>query len=136
VAASSSSNAWAVGNYYNGAVGNHFNQAGVRRTLIVHWNGRAWKGQPPPSQAQPAYQSEPHRPVDQNLHPRTHTDDNTLPSDRHPERGPGTGRRADCRAGQSRRLALAGITGGRRNWTVSMISVVSMPCRYVLVTLR
>jgi hypothetical protein len=44
VAASSSSNAWAVGNYYNGAVGNHFNQAGVRRTLIVHWNGRAWKG--------------------------------------------------------------------------------------------
>jgi hypothetical protein len=34
------------------------------------------------------------------------------------------------------RPALAGIMGGRRAWIVSMISVLSMPCTYVLVTPR
>jgi hypothetical protein len=34
VSAVSASNAWAVGSYVSG---------GVKRTLIEHWNGRAWK---------------------------------------------------------------------------------------------
>jgi erythromycin esterase-like protein len=34
VAATSSTNAWAVGDYYNGT---------ANQTLIEHWNGRAWK---------------------------------------------------------------------------------------------
>jgi hypothetical protein len=37
---------------------------------------------------------------------------------------------------QSLSPALAGITGAVRAWIVLMISVVSMPCRYVLVTPR
>jgi hypothetical protein len=40
VAATSSSNAWAVGDYYNGT---------TFRTLIVHWNGTGWKRQPSPN---------------------------------------------------------------------------------------
>ena len=40
VAASSASNAWAVGRYYNGT---------AERTLIEHWNGKAWKVQPSPN---------------------------------------------------------------------------------------
>ncbi|HXJ66679.1 MAG TPA: hypothetical protein VNN79_23210, partial [Actinomycetota bacterium] len=39
VAATSSTNAWAVGGYSNASVG---------RTLIEHWDGRAWKVQPSP----------------------------------------------------------------------------------------
>src|SRR5689334_10210569 len=39
VAATSSSNAWAVGDYFNGA---------SDQTLIEHWNGTAWKVQPSP----------------------------------------------------------------------------------------
>jgi hypothetical protein len=34
VAATSASNAWAVGDYYNGS---------VDKTLVLHWNGTAWK---------------------------------------------------------------------------------------------
>jgi hypothetical protein len=41
VAATSSSNAWAVG-FYDTA-------AGLARTVIEHWNGRAWKIQPSPN---------------------------------------------------------------------------------------
>jgi hypothetical protein len=41
VAATSSSNAWAVG-FFDGS-------AGLARTLIEHWNGRAWKVQPSPN---------------------------------------------------------------------------------------
>jgi hypothetical protein len=41
VAATSSSNAWAVG-FVDG-------RSGLARTLIEHWNGRAWKVQPSPN---------------------------------------------------------------------------------------
>jgi hypothetical protein len=44
VAASSSSNAWAVGKYYNGT---------AERTLIEHWNGQAWNVQPSPNAGSP-----------------------------------------------------------------------------------
>jgi hypothetical protein len=40
VAGTSSTNAWAVGDYYNGT---------TFRTLIVHWNGTAWKRQMSPN---------------------------------------------------------------------------------------
>jgi len=43
VAAVSRSSAWAVGNYYIGG------PSGVRRTLALHWNGRAWKQVPSPN---------------------------------------------------------------------------------------
>jgi hypothetical protein len=38
--ASSGTNAWAVGSYYNGS---------AYQTLIEHWNGKAWKVVPSPS---------------------------------------------------------------------------------------
>jgi hypothetical protein len=37
--------------------------------------------------------------------------------------------RADLDHGYRFRPALAGMTGGRRAWTVSMISLVSIPLR-------
>ncbi len=40
VTATSSKNAWAVGDYYNGT---------GERTLVEHWNGKAWKIQPSPN---------------------------------------------------------------------------------------
>jgi hypothetical protein len=40
VAAVSSNDAWAVGKYYNGT---------ADRTLILHWNGKAWKAQKSPN---------------------------------------------------------------------------------------
>src|SRR5205823_2852052 len=40
VAATSSTNAWAVGSYYNGT---------AELTLVEHWNGTAWKVQPSPN---------------------------------------------------------------------------------------
>jgi hypothetical protein len=46
VAARSARDAWAVGNYINGA--------GVNRTLVVHWNGTAWKAVPSPNAGAPA----------------------------------------------------------------------------------
>jgi hypothetical protein len=41
VAATSATNAWAVGNYTN--------RTGVNQTLILHWNGTAWKKVPSPN---------------------------------------------------------------------------------------
>ncbi|MGN6167796.1 MAG: hypothetical protein ACTHQQ_06445 [Solirubrobacteraceae bacterium] len=41
VAATSATNAWAVGFNFTGAL--------VPRTLVVHWNGKAWKVQPSPN---------------------------------------------------------------------------------------
>jgi hypothetical protein len=38
VSVSSATNAWAVGDYFNGA--------GIAQTLIEHWNGTAWKRVP------------------------------------------------------------------------------------------
>jgi hypothetical protein len=40
VSATSSTNAWAVGSYYNGS---------AYQTLIEHWNGKAWKAKPSPN---------------------------------------------------------------------------------------
>ena len=40
VAATSATNAWAVGNYSDGS---------VDLTLVLHWNGTAWKVQPTPN---------------------------------------------------------------------------------------
>ncbi len=45
VAATSPRNAWAVGNYYNGREGSGEGY----RTLILHWNGTAWKRVPSPN---------------------------------------------------------------------------------------
>jgi hypothetical protein len=42
VAATSPANAWAVGNYHNG-------RSGAYLTLILHWNGTAWKRVPSPN---------------------------------------------------------------------------------------
>jgi hypothetical protein len=43
VSAASSSNAWAVGSYFNGTTGG---------PLILHWNGTAWKQQTSPDQGE------------------------------------------------------------------------------------
>jgi hypothetical protein len=40
VAAASSSNAWAVGHYFNGS---------ATQTLVLHWNGTSWKRVPSPN---------------------------------------------------------------------------------------
>jgi hypothetical protein len=40
VAATSGTNAWAVGYYFNGT---------VKRTLVLHWNGTSWTHQTSPN---------------------------------------------------------------------------------------
>lgn len=49
VAATSPTNAWAVGYYYNGA---------ANQTLIEHWNGKAWKVQPSPNPGRSAHSND------------------------------------------------------------------------------
>jgi hypothetical protein len=49
VAASSASDAWAVGNYGTGK---------IRHTLIMHWNGTAWRRMPSPNPGGPSHRSQ------------------------------------------------------------------------------